>query len=278
MKTVILLFSVLILTFAAFGQEAKDANKYDFPGKDFELSVTFPDVPEIEAIYGQENSSVMAEVKFSNGFLRVQNLLLSAKEAKIFAKKNDAALAEFPTRYAEASGLMDSTVKTGTDQFGRYAKLRAYKYINGAETTFEIYFYVGKSQIITLYTGAESSIYPTTEVAKFLDSLKLNPNFKTNDDRKKLNSTSDGTLNGKAKSLPKPEYPLAAKAARASGAVKIQVRIDENGGVISAKVISGHPLLQLAAEKAALQAKFNPLYMYGRKIKVTGLIVYNFIP
>ncbi len=277
MKTLTSLLFVLILTFAAFGQ-VKDAKEYDFPGTDFAFTVTFPSEPIFEATYGRGNFSTTAEVKFSNGFLKAQNLQLSAKEAKAFAKKADAALAEFPTRYAEASGLMVSTVKTGTDQFGRYAKMRAYKNVNGTDTTFEIYFYLGKSQIITLYAGAESAAYPTAEVTKFLDSLKFNSNFKTNDNDKSSASASGDTLNFKATDLPRPDYPPAAKAVRASGAVNIHVRINEDGKVIAARAVSGHPLLQQAAEKAALQAKFNPLYLYGRKIKVTGLIVYNFIP
>ena len=40
---------------------------------------------------------------------------------------------------------------------------------------------------------------------------------------------SGGVLNGKATSLPKPPYPPAARAVRASGAVSVQVLIDENG-------------------------------------------------
>ena len=46
---------------------------------------------------------------------------------------------------------------------------------------------------------------------------------------------SGGVLNGKATSLPKPQYPAAAKAANASGAVNVQVLVDENGDVVSAR-------------------------------------------
>ena len=43
---------------------------------------------------------------------------------------------------------------------------------------------------------------------------------------------SGGVLNGKATSLPKPPYPAAARAVRASGAVSVQVLIDESGRVV----------------------------------------------
>ncbi|HLM01147.1 MAG TPA: TonB family protein [Pyrinomonadaceae bacterium] len=90
-------------------------------------------------------------------------------------------------------------------------------------------------------------------------------------------SVSAGVVNGKATSLPKPEYPPAAKAVRAGGSVNVEVTIDENGGVVSAKAVSGHPLLQSAAVAAARQAKFTPTRLAGKPVKVTGIIVYNFV-
>jgi len=88
---------------------------------------------------------------------------------------------------------------------------------------------------------------------------------------------SYGVLNGKALSLPKPAYPPIAKAAHASGKVEVQVIIDEYGNVTSAKPISGHPLLQAAAVQAARSAKFSPTKIGGQAVRVTGMIVYNFV-
>jgi protein TonB len=87
---------------------------------------------------------------------------------------------------------------------------------------------------------------------------------------------SGGVVNGKAVSQVKPAYPPAAKAVRASGAVNVQVTIDENGNVISASAVSGHPLLKSAAESAARGWKFSPTLLSGQKVKVTGVIVFNF--
>ena len=88
---------------------------------------------------------------------------------------------------------------------------------------------------------------------------------------------SGGVLNGKAISLPKPAYPAIARAAHASGTVVVQVVIDENGSVISAHAVSGHPLLQGAAVGAARSAKFSPTKLSGQPVKVTGVIQYNFV-
>jgi len=88
---------------------------------------------------------------------------------------------------------------------------------------------------------------------------------------------SGGVLNGKAVSLPKPPYPAIARQAHASGTVTVQVTIDENGNVISAHAISGHPLLQAVAVAAARGAKFSPTKLSGQPVKVTGVITYNFV-
>ncbi|MGI8639895.1 MAG: TonB family protein [Pyrinomonadaceae bacterium] len=88
---------------------------------------------------------------------------------------------------------------------------------------------------------------------------------------------SGGVVNGKARTLAKPAYPAAAKAVNASGSVNVQVTIDENGDVVSASAVSGHPLLRAAAEQAARESKFSPTLLQGQPVKVTGVIIYNFV-
>jgi TonB family protein len=89
---------------------------------------------------------------------------------------------------------------------------------------------------------------------------------------------SGGVLNGKAKSLPQPEYPAIAKSAHAAGTVVVQVIIDERGDVISARAVSGHRLLRQAAVDAAQQAKFTPTLLSGQPVMVTGTLTYDFVP
>src|SRR5258705_7721666 len=88
---------------------------------------------------------------------------------------------------------------------------------------------------------------------------------------------SGGVLNGKALSLPRPPYPQIAKAAHASGTVVVQVLIDENGNVVSAHAVSGHPLLTAVAVAAARSAEFSPTKLSGPPVQVTGVIQYNFV-
>ena len=91
-----------------------------------------------------------------------------------------------------------------------------------------------------------------------------------------LKPVSGGVLNGKALTLPKPVYPPAARSARASGTVTVEVVIDEAGKVISAKATDGHVLLRQAAVQAAQGARFSPTMLSGQPVKISGEITYNF--
>jgi hypothetical protein len=86
-----------------------------------------------------------------------------------------------------------------------------------------------------------------------------------------------GILQGKAISLPKPPYPNAAKAAHASGLILVLILLDESGRVIRVKSLCGHPLLTEAAEASAWQAKFSPTRVSGKEVKVSTILVYNFV-
>ena len=87
---------------------------------------------------------------------------------------------------------------------------------------------------------------------------------------------SGSSLKSKAVSLPQPVYPPEARDARAEGNVVVQITVDEQGNVIDARAVSGHPLLQAAAVDAARQAKFSPTLINGQPVKVSGTLTYNF--
>ena len=97
----------------------------------------------------------------------------------------------------------------------------------------------------------------------------------TRDIPKQING---GVVNGKANYLAKPPYPAAAKAVRASGAVSVQVIIDEDGTVFASRAIEGHPLLRAASVAAACESRFSPTQLAGQPVRVAGIITYNFVP
>jgi protein TonB len=84
-------------------------------------------------------------------------------------------------------------------------------------------------------------------------------------------------INGEAISLPRPIYPPLARTSHVHGQVVVQVLIDEGGKVISAQIVSGHPILAPEAKKAALQARFRPTMLSNQPVKVSGVITYNFV-
>jgi hypothetical protein len=60
------------------------------------------------------------------------------------------------------------------------------------------------------------------------------------------------------------------------GEVKVEVFVDENGQVVSAKAISGHPLLKEKAAALAKEAKFQQMSADGKPVRVKGTLIYTF--
>jgi len=83
-------------------------------------------------------------------------------------------------------------------------------------------------------------------------------------------------LNFEVISAAKPIYRLKAKQAGASGLVQVEVLIDENGDVLTARARTGNKLLWDEAEQAALASKFNHPTDNGRPARATGFLVYRF--
>lgn len=65
-----------------------------------------------------------------------------------------------------------------------------------------------------------------------------------------------------------PEYPTLARDTRIRGVVLVDAIIDEQGNVMQARVVSGHPLLIAAALKAVLQWKYEPTSLNGQSVSV----------
>jgi hypothetical protein len=82
-----------------------------------------------------------------------------------------------------------------------------------------------------------------------------------------------GMLNGKAIYLPVPEVP----SGEATGVVLVAVLVDEQGGVIEARAVSGPANLHAAAVAAARLARFNPTLLMGEPVRVSGTLSYNFV-
>lgn len=87
---------------------------------------------------------------------------------------------------------------------------------------------------------------------------------------------SGGVLQGSAVKRAEPTYPPLAKAARISSTVVVEVTVGEDGLVLTATALSGHPLLKDAAVSAARLWQFSPTVLSGKPIKVIGTLTFNF--
>ncbi len=85
-------------------------------------------------------------------------------------------------------------------------------------------------------------------------------------------------LNFEVVSAEKPYHTRAAKASGARGLVQVEVLIDVNGTVLTAKGRTGNKELWPEAERAALASKFNRPTFGGKPARAIGFLVYRFGP
>jgi TonB family protein len=150
-------------------------------------------------------------------------------------------------------------------------------------------------EIVEQYAPASVPVEIRISLANYLGLLYAEEGGKDSDLTKRINQlfiaiasgaspggkrvVEGGVINGKAIYKPQPEYPPAARGARAQGLVQVKITVDETGKVIEAKVFdnSPHPLLSRASEEAAIRARFTPTLLSGEPVKVNGIITYRFI-
>lgn len=87
---------------------------------------------------------------------------------------------------------------------------------------------------------------------------------------------SEGVARGNAIVKVQPLYPASAKKMQAAGSVQVQVIISEEGRVIEATTVSGHPLLSSAAVDAARKWVFKPTMLNGIPVQVQSTLTFVF--
>jgi protein TonB len=85
-----------------------------------------------------------------------------------------------------------------------------------------------------------------------------------------------GSLLPYAEKQTAPVYPAAARSMRASGVVRVEVTVDEDGNVAEVKNTSGPALLQASAKDAIRKWKFRPILVEGQAVQATGFVNFNF--
>jgi len=85
-----------------------------------------------------------------------------------------------------------------------------------------------------------------------------------------------GSLVPFATNKPQPIYPAAAKQIRATGVVRVEIVIDEEGQVAAVQNTVGHSMLQAAARDAIMKWRFRPFKRDGQPVRATGFVNFNF--
>lgn len=75
-----------------------------------------------------------------------------------------------------------------------------------------------------------------------------------------------------------PAYPWRARRTRLSGTVLLEVIVNENGDVYSARVVRGHRMLNQAALDAILRWKYAPFLWMGQPVSVLITVTLVFKP
>lgn len=83
-------------------------------------------------------------------------------------------------------------------------------------------------------------------------------------------------IKGEAIRQAQPEYPAIARTARQEGTVPVEISINENGDVTSARAIAGPALLRGPAESAARRWKFKPSTRDGKPLPTVTTINFRF--
>jgi TonB family protein len=72
-----------------------------------------------------------------------------------------------------------------------------------------------------------------------------------------------------------PAWP-PERGMRVAGNVVVKITIDENGKIVSARAICGHPLKSSFAVSAVIKWKFQPHRVTGKPKRISGIVTVHF--
>jgi protein TonB len=92
----------------------------------------------------------------------------------------------------------------------------------------------------------------------------------------KVVRVSSGVSQGMLVRKVTPTYPPLARQARVQGSVNLEAVIAADGTIEGLKIISGHPMLVMAAVEAVKQWRYRPYLLNGSPVEVQTTIQVNF--
>lgn len=252
----------------------KDGLKFEYPS---DWILTDKSAPEIQTFYLTKEKSTALIIISSP-----REILVASRQYEILQKdsksKYSAAVSEsFSTADKEADSesvclsINDNRKILGTRFKGIY---------NNEPATGDVYSFALGNRLLTLVyfkidkeSQLSDAVWENLVKSLYTKDLKNHDKEETAFFRSGL--MDGGVMNGKALKLVKPMHP-GGKAK--SGVVVVKVVIDEKGKVISAKPIAGDLRFYGVSVIAAEASKFSPTTICDKAVRVTGTIVYNFVP
>lgn len=88
--------------------------------------------------------------------------------------------------------------------------------------------------------------------------------------------TSEGVTGGTLTHRVSPTYPSQARLQRVEGPVQLDAEVGEDGNVHEVKVLSGNPILALAAKQAVQQWRYQPFQLNGKPVPIHTRVTIQF--
>lgn len=257
----------------------REVYKYDDKGNISEMTLVGADGSLVsKEVYKYEFDSVGNWVKMTASIAVVENAKISFEPSEVTYRTIfyylDAAMAKMlqPTNSSAPGTANPATVEANNQTNSNVASNRAEsdKKVAAAlppQTSFD------KVKVSASVPSAGDFHSLSAESSK---TVPVADNDAPPVPRPLMKPVSGGVLNGIALSLPSPSYPELARRMRTIGLVQVEVVVDENGKVITARAVSGPASLRDVAVQAAYRARFSPTKLSGQPVKIVGAINYNF--
>jgi TonB family protein len=122
-------------------------------------------------------------------------------------------------------------------------------------------------------TDPDEGPYPNREPGD-VDALIAKEKVYTSADIKTLGA--DRLVGTRPTGLKRPHLPMGILAMKLEGTVRVRVVVDENGKVIAAQIVRGHPQLREPSLKAARESTYMPARLDGKPVKFIETVTFNF--
>jgi hypothetical protein len=131
-----------------------------------EYSVEFPSEPIYRILsteyYGQYQVALIYSDEF---FLKAECMKIIAP-LSIDEQKRSVLL------HAENNGIQYPSFSQTSGRLGKISSVRGFKTINNKRVTVGVALFYGKTSFLSIQVGALSTMYPTLEITKFIETVK----------------------------------------------------------------------------------------------------------